>query len=115
MVLVFDGWGEIAGRGAELLICLAGPHRQAVTKGCAPENYPFTPTADLLKDLRVKSPETLRRRVLRCRNAAERLAGEAGDAPPSVDALIETSQWHGYRLNPDTVRIVAITELTASK
>jgi hypothetical protein len=26
--------------------------------------------------------------------------------------VIENSQWHGYRLNPDRIRIVAISELS---
>jgi len=69
----------------------------------------------LLGMLRIDSAEMLRRHVLRCRKKINRLATKAGDALPSIDAVIETSQRHGYRLNPDTVRIVAITELTARK
>ena len=53
--------------------------------------------------------ETLRRRVLRCRTMIAQLAQNAGAVAPALDAVI------GYRLNPDTVRVVAITELTASK
>ena len=48
-------------------------------------------------------------------NEINRLATEAGDTSPPIDAVIETSQWRGYRLNPDAVRIVAFTELTAWK
>jgi hypothetical protein len=59
--------------------------------------------------------ETLRRRVLRCRTMIAQLAQNAGAVAPALDAVIENNQSHGYRLNPDTVRIVAITELTASK
>jgi len=80
-----------------------------------PQNYPFTKTEQLLGTLCIDSAETLRHYVLRCRNEIIRLATEAGDTPPSIDAVIESSQRHGYRLNPDTVRIVAITELTARK
>ena len=69
----------------------------------------------LLGMLRIDSAEMLRRHVLRCRKKINRLATKAGDALPPIDAVIETSQRHGYRLNPDTVRIVAITELTARK
>jgi hypothetical protein len=110
--VVLNRWGQLKGVGAELLIYLAVPHQQAMSHGRAPENYPFMPTAHLLKGLGVENAETLRRRVLRCRNEVERLACAAGDAAPSIDALIENDQWHGYRLNPDVVRIVAITELT---
>jgi hypothetical protein len=35
------------------------------------------------------------------------LARLKGDNAPEIDAIIETNQWHGYRLNPDRVRILA--------
>jgi hypothetical protein len=99
---------------ADLLISLAGPHREATSDERVPENYPFTKTEQLIGTLCTET-ETLRRNILRCRKEINRLATEAGDAPPSIDAVIETSQRHGYRLNPDTVRIVAITEVIARK
>ena len=43
----------------------------------------------------------------------ERLATNGSDAPPAIGAVIETNQPHGYRLNPDMVRVVALSELTA--
>jgi hypothetical protein len=47
---------------------------------------------------------------------AQRLSSlDVNARAPALDAVIENNQSHGYRLNPDTVRIVAITELTASK
>jgi hypothetical protein len=110
--LVFDRWGAIEGTAAELLMVLAEAHQRAMSQGLLPERYPFTPTARLLERLRADSAETLRRRVLRCRNAIARLARRASDASLSMDAVIESNQWHGYRLNPDAVRLVAITELT---
>ena len=61
---------------------------------------------------RCDTDETLRRRVLRCRNKIEELAKSAGDPPPSLDGVIENSQRHGYRLNPDRVRLVAVSELS---
>jgi hypothetical protein len=113
--VLFDRWGEIKGMLADLLISLAGPYREATSDERIPQNYPFTKTEQLLGMLRIDSAEMLRRHVLRCRKKINRLATKAGDALPSIDAVIETSQRHGYRLNPDTVRIVAITELTARK
>jgi 7-cyano-7-deazaguanine synthase in queuosine biosynthesis len=109
--VIFNRWGEIKGVGAELLIFLAGLHREATTNGVAPERYPFTPTRDVLGKLHIDSDETLRRRVFRCRKQIEKLAVSAGAPAPSIDDVIENQQWHGYRLNPDVVRIVAITEL----
>jgi 7-cyano-7-deazaguanine synthase in queuosine biosynthesis len=109
--VVFDRWGEIKGASAELLIFLAKPHKQAMSEGLLPERYPFTQTRDLLNQLRIDSG-TLRRRVLRCRKLIDKLATNVGDRLPSTDDVIENHQWHGYRLNPDVVRIVALTELT---
>jgi hypothetical protein len=81
----------------------------------ASSNYPFTATRKLAGILGEVREETLRRRVLRCRKMIAQLAQNAGAAAPALDAVIENNQSHGYRLNPDTVRIVAVTELTASK
>jgi hypothetical protein len=30
---------------------------------------------------------------------------------PPLDAVIESHQWRGYRLNPDLIRLVALAEL----
>jgi hypothetical protein len=91
---------------------LADIFRRAAIVELAPERYPFVQTRDLLSKLHIGSDQTLRRRVLRCRKQIEKLATNAGDPQPSTDDVIENNQWHGYRLNPDLVRIVAITELT---
>jgi hypothetical protein len=113
--VVFDRWGEIKGVSAELLIFLASLHRQAASDEVAPERYPFAPTRDVLSKLRIDNEELLRRRVFRCRRQIEKLATNARDTPPSLDDVIENRQWRGYRLNPDVIRIVAITELTSSR
>jgi hypothetical protein len=113
--VVFDRWGEIVGVSAELLAALAEPFREATQRELTPENYPFTGTAALLGRTHCESDETFRRRVLRCRNKITKMAKRAGDQAPSIDAVIENSQRHGYRLNPDRVRIVALSELHREK
>ena len=114
-LVVLGGWGKIKGVSAELIIALAQPFRQAMQDELAPEHYPFVETSKLLRLTNCDVDETLRRRVLRCRNNIERLATRAGDPPPSMSDVIENSQRHGYRLNPDRIRIVAISELTHTK
>jgi hypothetical protein len=108
----FDRWGAIVGVSAGLIIALSEPFRQATRDELSPEHYRFTDSANLVRQTHCESNETLRRRILRCRNAISRLAEKAGDLPPPLDAVIENVQWHGYRLNPDRVRIVSISELS---
>ena len=113
--VVFDRWGEIKGASAELIIALAQPFRQAMRNELAPERYPFLETSKLMRQISCESDETLRRRILRCRNKIAELASNAGDPTPSLDAVFENNKWHGYRLNPDRIRIVAISELSRSE
>lgn len=112
--VVFDRWGEIKGVGAELLMALAEPFRAALNEERAPENYPFTQSGELRRQTNCNNEETFRRRVMRCRNQIKTLARNAGDPLPTIDAVIENLQRHGYRLNPDQVRIVSIAELSKS-
>ena len=109
--VIFDRWGEVLGNNAALIICLAEPFRKATREERAPERYPFIQTSNLMSQLRCNDKETLRRRVLRCRSKLTQLAAHAGDPSPSIEAVIESSQWHGYRLNPSQVRIVALSDI----
>jgi hypothetical protein len=90
-LVVFDRWGAMKGVLADLLISLAGPHREATIDERITQNYPFTNTEQLLRTLRIET-ETLRRYILRCRKEINRLATEADDPPPSIDAVIENSR-----------------------
>jgi hypothetical protein len=107
--VMFERWGEIRGRGAELLIALAAPFREARQNELHPERYPYLRTQKLGHQLNCGSEEALRRRVLHCRNKIQKLAKDADDAEPAIDAVIESNQWHGYRLNPDRVRLVTLS------
>jgi hypothetical protein len=109
--VTFERWGDVSGAGAEVLIALAGPFRSAARDERAPEHYPFTKTRDLLRRLDCENEEALRRRVERLRKQVARLAERAGDLAPAMDAVVESSPWHGYRLNPDYLRIVGPREL----
>jgi hypothetical protein len=109
--VLFEQWGAMEGVSAELIIVLLEPFRKAIQNELAPENYPFTSSRDLARRTNCIDNETLRRRVFRCRNRIIRLATSAGDPPPSLDAVIENNPWHGYRLNPDRIRVMARSEL----
>jgi 7-cyano-7-deazaguanine synthase in queuosine biosynthesis len=109
--VILERWGEVKGQSAQLIITLAGPFRQAMKEECAPENYPFTKTPNLRRQINCADDEALRKLVQRSRNKFSQLATRAGDPPPSIEAVIESSQWHGYRFNPNQVRIVALSDL----
>jgi hypothetical protein len=109
--VIFDGWSALKGKNVALLVALAGPHEKAVIDRLKPENFPFMKPRVLVQALEVENDETVRKRVNRCRNAIGSLAEKAGDAPLPLDAVIENIPWHGYRLNPNRVRIVALSEL----
>jgi hypothetical protein len=113
--VVFKRWGELRGANAELIIALVELFRDATRKELAPEHYPFLNTSKLVRQIKCGSDEVLRRRVLRCRNKIKKLAKDAGEVEPSIDAVIENNQGHGYRLNPDQVRIVAMSELSRTQ
>ena len=81
----------------------------------APEDYPFTKTPNLLRQLKCAREETLRRRVERFRKKVTKFAEEAGDPPPSTDAVIENIPWHGYPLNPTSLRHLSSKKLEANK
>jgi hypothetical protein len=73
----------------------------------AAEKYPYLSTQKMARQLKCESG-VLRRQVLRLRNEINRRAKKAGDPELPVDAVIESSQWYGYRLNPDRVKLIAL-------
>ena len=113
--VAFERWGAITGVGAELLIALSEPFLTAMHDGIAPERYPFVETAKFMSQTKCDTEETLRKRVYRVRTRISEMASAAGDPRPSLDAVIENLQWHGYRLKPDRIRIVAASQLSGSE
>jgi hypothetical protein len=109
--ITVDRWGELKGQSAALIIALAGPFKQAMHEERAPENYPFNSTTAVRGQINCTDNETFRKLVQRTRNRLKHLATSAGDPAPSIDAVIESSQWHGYRLNPNRVRIVVLSDI----
>jgi hypothetical protein len=109
--VLMAGLGLLAGESAGLIIALAEPFRTALRRETAPEEFPFTKSVTLMTETQCDNEEGLRRRVTRCRAKIEKLARDAGVSPPTPDAVIESLQWHGYRLNPNRVRLVDISQL----
>jgi len=84
---------------------------QAMSEERVSENFPFTRTSNLKRQINYSDYETFRKLVQRSRKKISQLAERAGDPPPSIEAVIESSQWHGYRLNPTQVRIVTLSDI----
>ena len=80
----FQRWGELKGVCADLMIVLAAPFRLAMRDERSPKAYPFMPTTQLVRQLKCRTDEALRRRVLLCRKAIAKLAQSAGDPLPSL-------------------------------
>ena len=85
----------------------ARPEIRMAIDELAPEKYPYLSTQTMARQLKCESG-LLRRQVLRFRNEINRRAEKAGDPELPVDAVIESSQGYGYRLNPDRVKLIAL-------
>jgi hypothetical protein len=112
--IIFERWGAIKGTGAKLLSTLLSEFERASQEKLAPEHYPFVSSRVLVTRLACDSDETLRRQVLRLRNSIRGLAESAGEPAPDDDAVIENQPGRGYRLNPNSVRVVQVAELRRS-
>lgn len=105
------GWGALSGKNAQLIIALSEPFIRSREAQLMPQNFEFTSGADLEVALGYNNNEALRRCVERCRGRLEKLAKAAGAEPPAIGMVIESISWRGYRLNPDHVRLVALSEI----
>ena len=108
--LVIDGLGEILGASFELLDALRAAFRNARGAELRPEKYPFVKSIDLANALSLDE-SSMRKRVSRFRTEMMGLCNAICRPPLSEDAVVENLPWHGYRLNPFRVRLVALSEL----
>jgi hypothetical protein len=69
----------------------------------------YLPTARLMSQWSVEG-ETVRRRVMRCRKSLSKSFRENYGQTIADDAVVQSSRWHGYRLNPN---VLLLTEATA--
>jgi hypothetical protein len=105
------GWGMLKGKDAELIIKLSEPFIRSRDVQLLPQNFAFTLGSDLEEPLGYDNNEAFRRCVDRCRRRLAKLASAAGAAPLTSDTVIESIPRRGYRLNPDHVRLVALSEI----
>jgi hypothetical protein len=108
--LLVAGIPPVEGRGilrlAETLIQQAQRDRG---EGRAPESFTFLKSRTLSMTLG-KNEATLRRTVHRVRSRLRAAFETNAGLPLSMYALVETDQWHGYRLNP-SVLVLAASEI----
>ena len=105
------GWGVLKGKDAELIIKLSAPFSRGCDAQLLPQNFAFTLGSDLEESLGYDNNEAFRRCVDRCRRRLAKLASAAGAAPLTSDRVIESIPRRGYRLHPDNVRLVALSEI----
>lgn len=106
-----EGLGEVSGASFELLDALRPTFRSARDAELRPEKYPFLKSIDLANAFSLDEP-SMRKRVSRFRNEeVAALCVRAGRSTLPEDAIVENLPWHGYRLNPFRVRLVAMTEI----
>jgi 7-cyano-7-deazaguanine synthase in queuosine biosynthesis len=113
MVSIRDA-GELRGVSAELVEVLAERFLASAGAGLPHEEYALASARDLASTLNI-AEETVRRRINRARRQIAEAIGAAGLSVPPDDAIIENIPWSGYRLNPDTTRVVVAGRKPASK
>ena len=98
--VMLEGVPPVTGLANYSLIAqLVAQYRQDREAGRAPENFKYTSARKLAETFSIREP-ALRRRVNRFRKqAAERFEDRNG-LPLMQDAIIETREWKGYRINP---------------
>ena len=98
--VLIEGLQPLTGPANYSLIAqLIAHYRRDRVAGRAPENFKYTSARELAETFAIREP-TLRKRVNRFRKqAAERFEDRNG-VPLMQDAIIETREWKGYRINP---------------
>jgi hypothetical protein len=110
--VVLEGMKALTGRKSfRLLKALTDRYVQDRDAGRSPNNYAFFNAKDLAGHLHVEEA-SLRKQVSRLRKAVSRDFQLKYDVPLTHDVLIETKEWHGYRLNPN-VRILDPAEIAS--
>ena len=103
--VLFEGVPPIEGKAnCSLVERLAVQYREDLQAGRVPENYEYVRAVVLANALKVEEA-TLRRQVHRFRQAVCRRFEKYCGLPLTKNAIIETKEWSGYRLNP-SVRLV---------
>jgi Queuosine biosynthesis protein QueC len=106
LVLVRGGL-EFSGVDYNLLRLLLDAFEEDQRNRKAPGNYRYTNPSTLAQKLQIRQP-TVRQRVLRIRKRLFDWFVE--EYPLPQDALIESSSWAGYRVNP-AVRLLDVSEM----
>ncbi len=90
---------------ADLLTELAKAFLEGAGQGLQPLDFPLIRAADLAKLLTLENEEAVRRRILNARKVLDGRFAASGLALVTGLELIENVPWHGYRLNPELVKV----------
>ncbi len=104
-----DGLVTFEGKHYALLVALRSPFLEATKKA---ENPPFLPLQKLADTLDIDQ-DYLRKLVERLRKRINSVFMKQLGVAPSPEAIIESQQWKGYRLNPSKVDIADLNSPSA--
>lgn len=107
-IVKLGGAIELKNAQFETLLALSEIHLEAAGKGLELLDYPFIKAGRLTERLKLDNEDAVRRRIMRCRQQIRKSSATLGIPEQFCDELIENTQWHGYRLNPEMVHIVRI-------
>ncbi len=102
--ILFRGGVKLAGAGFKLLRALVADFAADVAAGLPHEEHRLIKSDALAERLGIEEP-TLRKRVVRTRNAIEKQFLDKLDVQIADDAVIQNVNWRGYRLNPYLLQI----------
>ena len=102
--VTIEGLGRVEGKGAALLILLAERYREDAASALRPEDYRLVPMAEIEVALSYSTNEALRRAASRLREQLQHMGQEIGfELGP--ETILDGGRG-GYRLNPNSVRVV---------
>jgi 7-cyano-7-deazaguanine synthase in queuosine biosynthesis len=107
--ILIEGLPGLAGRAHYALIrALLANFNADRQSGLTPERFRYTAASQLAAEVST-SEQTVRRQVSRLRAAIARLCKDHFGFPLRQDAVIETKDWRGYRINPG-LRLAKLSE-----
>lgn len=108
-VLLINDRMEVRGKGYELLQRLADEHLRNLSLGKHPLDHETLSVGSLCDALNLDTEDAVRRIIMRTRGTLARKFTSAGLDPEQGSNLIENLPWHGYRLLPEKIVVLLVS------